>query len=207
MSTPWFWWVDLPMKAYDEQMVEEKKSKRWGASWALQSKEIRCGWFTLYKQKTNWSPERRKNGNKFTVFSGSNLSQKVSMPLCLKKKMKGICGLLCPNVLFLLKDSKYFCPTETEAYVTSLTCFWRVVWLFERKKKKIKYNKRPSIIFSSCVRWKFWVYKTCHILSGNQQRNNKEHLMLYLFIHILPFFFSTPAITLCRAQIFKGLQL
>lgn len=88
MSIPCFWWVDLPMKAYDEQMVEEKKLKRWGASWVHQSKEIRCGWFTLYKQKTNWSPGGRKNGNKFTVFSGSSLSQKVSRPLCLKKKMK-----------------------------------------------------------------------------------------------------------------------
>lgn len=61
MSNPWLWWVDLPIKAYDEQLVKERKSKRWRTSWVLESKEVWWGWFTLYKQKTNWSPERGKN--------------------------------------------------------------------------------------------------------------------------------------------------
>lgn len=166
MSTPWFWWVDLPMKTYDEQMVEEKKSKRWGASWALQSKEIRRGWFTLYKQKTNWSPERRKNGNKFTVFSGSNLSQKVSMPLCLKKKMKRHLWLVVSKCIISFEGFKIFLSNGNWGLRNFSYMFLKSSLVIWEKKKKIKYNKRPSIIFSSCVRWKFWVYKTCHILSG-----------------------------------------
>lgn len=154
------------MKAYDEQMVGEKKSKGWGASWVLQTKEIRCGWLTLYKQKTKWSPERRKNGNKFTVFSRSNLSQKVSRPLCLKKKMKRHLWLIVSKCIMSFEGFKFFFSNGNWG-LCNLSCMFLksrlIVW---EKKQEIRYKKRPSIIFSLCVRWKFWVYKTCHILSG-----------------------------------------
>lgn len=135
------------MKAYDEQMVEEKKSKGWGASWVLQTKEIRCGWLTLYKQKTKWSPEKRKNGNKFTVFSRSNLSQKVSRPLCLKKKMKRHLWLIVSKCIMSFEGFKIFFPMETEVYVTCLACFWRVGWLFGRKNRKSGTRKDLALSF------------------------------------------------------------
>lgn len=151
MSNPWLWWVDLPIKAYDEQLVEEKKSKRWGASWVLQSQERWCGWFTLYIQKTDWSPERGKNVREIHHIlrkpSFTKRSAGLSPEYVQWRKWNDICNLLCPSICFPLKDSKYFWPVETEAYLASPSCFWRVRQLFGRRKRKSSKIKDLALPF------------------------------------------------------------
>lgn len=189
MSTR-FWWVDLPMKAYDEQMVEEKKSKRWGASWALQSKEIRCGWFTLYKQKTNWSPERRKNGREIHCILRKQSITKGQQAFMFEEENEKASVAYCVQMYDFLWRIKNIFVQRKQAYVTSLACFWRAGWLFGRKKKrKSSTIKDLALSFlhvsdesSGCTRLVIFYPEY-------QQRNNKEHLMLYLFIPILTFLF------------------
>lgn len=189
---------DLWICLWKHMMVEEKKSKRWGASWVLQSKEIRCRWLLpINRRQTDLQREGRMKG-KFTVFSGSNQSQKVSRPftrICLKKKMKRHLWLIVSKCMISFEGFKIFLSNGNWGLRNFSCMFLKSKLIIWEKKNKIKCNKRPSIIFSSCVRWKFWVHKTCHILSGisteKQQRTPKAFfLYLFPFSHFYFFFFN-----------------
>lgn len=62
---------------------------------------------SINRRQTDLQREGRMEG-KFTVFSGSNLSQKVSRPLCLKKKMKRHLWLIVSKCMISFEGLKIF---------------------------------------------------------------------------------------------------
>lgn len=119
---------------------------------------------SVNRRQTGLQKEVRTEG-KFIVFSGSHISQKIIMPFtrtCSKQKLKRHPWFLVSKCTLSFEELKIFLAKETETYLASLSCFWRAKRLFRKKKEnQVKYKA-----WHSCVRWRFWVYQTCHILSG-----------------------------------------
>lgn len=144
MSNLWLWWVDLPIKAYDEQLVEEKKSKRQGPSWGLQSKDVWYGWLTLYKQTTHWSPERGKNGGEIhhilrkPSFTKGQQAFRQSM---FEEENEMASALLVSKYMLSFEGFKIFLANRNWGLLSFSFMFLKskkIIWEKKRKSSKIK---------------------------------------------------------------------